>query len=77
MPSSILSQYEPELFPGLVYHMKDPKVVLLIFVTGKVVITGKLQVHMTLFVEGVMVVSPLRLHRLKPWCILLHPGLRA
>ena len=33
-------QYEPELFPGLVYHMKDPKVVLLIFVTGKVVITG-------------------------------------
>lgn len=32
--------YEPELFPGLVYRMADPKVVLLIFVSGKVVITG-------------------------------------
>jgi len=32
--------YEPELFPGLVYRMTDPKVVLLIFVSGKVVITG-------------------------------------
>lgn len=34
------STYEPELFPGLVYRMKEPKVVLLIFVSGKVVITG-------------------------------------
>lgn len=32
--------YEPELFPGLVYRMIDPKVVLLIFVSGKIVITG-------------------------------------
>ena len=32
--------YEPELFPGLIYRMTEPKVVLLIFVTGKVVITG-------------------------------------
>jgi transcription initiation factor TFIID TATA-box-binding protein len=32
--------YEPELFPGLVYRMADPKVVLLIFVSGKIVITG-------------------------------------
>jgi transcription initiation factor TFIID TATA-box-binding protein len=32
--------YEPELFPGLVYRMIEPKVVLLIFVSGKVVITG-------------------------------------
>jgi transcription initiation factor TFIID TATA-box-binding protein len=32
--------YEPELFPGLVYRMTDPKVSLLIFVSGKVVITG-------------------------------------
>lgn len=32
--------YEPELFPGLVYRMADPKVVLLIFVSGKVVVTG-------------------------------------
>ena len=34
-------QYEPELFPGLIYRMKEPKVVLLIFVSGKVVLTGR------------------------------------
>lgn len=33
-------QYEPELFPGLIYRMADPKIVLLIFVSGKVVLTG-------------------------------------
>lgn len=32
--------YEPELFPGLIYRLHEPKVVLLIFVSGKVVITG-------------------------------------
>lgn len=32
--------YEPELFPGLIYRMKQPKIVLLIFVSGKVVLTG-------------------------------------
>ncbi|KAK0429303.1 hypothetical protein QR680_011307 [Steinernema hermaphroditum] len=32
--------YEPELFPGIVYRMVKPRVVLLIFSTGKVVITG-------------------------------------
>ena len=32
--------YEPEVFPGLVYRMHDPKLVLLIFVSGKVVLTG-------------------------------------
>ena len=35
-----LLQYEPELFPGLIYRMQQPKVVLLIFVSGKVVLTG-------------------------------------
>jgi len=34
------ASYEPELFPGLVYRMVQPKVVLLIFVSGKVVLTG-------------------------------------
>ena len=34
------STYEPELFPGLVYRLSDPKVVVLIFVSGKLVITG-------------------------------------
>ena len=32
--------YEPEIFPGLVYRMIDPKIVLLIFVSGKLVLTG-------------------------------------
>lgn len=36
----LLLQYEPELFPGLIYRMKSPKIVLLIFVSGKVVLTG-------------------------------------
>lgn len=34
------SSYEPELFPGLIYRMMQPKVVLLIFVSGKIVLTG-------------------------------------
>ncbi|GAA5897174.1 TATA-binding protein [Sporobolomyces salmoneus] len=34
------SSYEPELFPGLIYRMVKPKVVLLIFVSGKIVLTG-------------------------------------
>ncbi|RZF44436.1 hypothetical protein LSTR_LSTR002209 [Laodelphax striatellus] len=34
------SSYEPELFPALIYRMVKPRVVLLIFVNGKVVITG-------------------------------------
>ncbi|MHC1567191.1 MAG: TATA-box-binding protein [Candidatus Syntropharchaeia archaeon] len=33
-------EYEPEQFPGLVYRMDDPKVVLLLFGSGKLVITG-------------------------------------
>ncbi|KAK9845915.1 hypothetical protein WJX81_005852 [Elliptochloris bilobata] len=36
----LFCSYEPELFPGLIYRMKEPKVVLLIFVSGKVVLTG-------------------------------------
>lgn len=34
------SSYEPELFPGLIYRMASPKIVLLIFVSGKIVLTG-------------------------------------
>ncbi len=34
------SMYEPEQFPGLIYRMREPKVVLLIFSSGKVVCTG-------------------------------------
>ncbi|KAI5057409.1 hypothetical protein GOP47_0027424 [Adiantum capillus-veneris] len=34
------STYEPELFTGLIYRLIHPKVILLIFQSGKVVITG-------------------------------------
>jgi transcription initiation factor TFIID TATA-box-binding protein len=33
-------EYEPEQFPGLVYRLEQPKVVLLIFGSGKLVCTG-------------------------------------
>jgi transcription initiation factor TFIID TATA-box-binding protein len=33
-------EYEPEQFPGLVYRMSSPKVVMLLFGSGKMVITG-------------------------------------
>ncbi len=33
-------EYEPEQFPGLVYRMDIPKVVILLFGSGKLVITG-------------------------------------
>ena len=32
--------YEPEQFPGLIYRMVDPKTVLLLFTSGKLVCTG-------------------------------------
>ena len=32
--------YEPEVFPGVIYRMGDPKTVFLLFSTGKVVCTG-------------------------------------
>ena len=34
------SNYEPEIFPGLIYRMVEPKIVLLIFASGKIVLTG-------------------------------------
>lgn len=37
---SSFCSYEPELFPGLIYRMVYPRVVLLIFVSGKIVLTG-------------------------------------
>jgi len=33
-------EYEPEQFPGLVYRLEDPKVVCLLFSSGKMVLTG-------------------------------------
>ena len=37
---SAFATYEPELFPGLIYRLVSPRVVFLIFVSGKIVITG-------------------------------------
>jgi len=34
------TMYEPEQFPGLIYRMNDPKVVILLFTSGNLVITG-------------------------------------
>jgi len=33
-------EYEPEQFPGLVYRLEDPEVVVLLFGSGKLVVTG-------------------------------------
>ena len=34
------SMYEPEQFPGLIHRMLDPKTVILLFSSGKLVCTG-------------------------------------
>ena len=34
------TMYEPEVFPGVIFRMAEPKTVFLIFSTGKVVCTG-------------------------------------
>ncbi len=33
-------EYEPEQFPGMVYRIKEPKVAMLLFSSGKIVCTG-------------------------------------
>jgi transcription initiation factor TFIID TATA-box-binding protein len=38
-------EYEPEQFPGLVYRLKDPKVVSLLFSSGNVVLTGATNIN--------------------------------
>ena len=32
--------FNPETFPGLIYHLHEPKICLLIFAIGKIVLTG-------------------------------------
>ena len=39
------AEYEPEQFPGLVYRIKDPKVAMLLFGSGKIVCTGARQIE--------------------------------
>jgi len=37
-------EYEPEQFPGMVYRIKEPKVAMLLFSSGKIVCTGARQI---------------------------------
>jgi len=34
------SQYNPDIFPGMMYHQKSPKSVLFLFKSGKLLVTG-------------------------------------
>ncbi|MCJ7423509.1 TATA-box-binding protein [Candidatus Bathyarchaeota archaeon] len=36
----VKTMYEPEQFPGLIYRMDEPKVVILVFASGNLVCTG-------------------------------------
>eukprot|EP01028_Stygiella_incarcerata_P006113 TRINITY_DN249_c0_g2_i1.p1 TRINITY_DN249_c0_g2~~TRINITY_DN249_c0_g2_i1.p1 ORF type:complete len:195 (+),score=26.52 TRINITY_DN249_c0_g2_i1:629-1213(+) len=38
-------KYDPEVFPGLVFRLISPRVALLVFASGKVVITGAKSAH--------------------------------
>lgn len=69
------SSYEPELFPGLIYRLGQPKVVLLIFVSGKVVITGAKTEES--LVEGLKRVFPILLEFRKIHVTSFLPGTAA
>ena len=59
------SMYEPEQFPGLIHRMADPKTVILLFSSGKLVCTGGKteadvyravnNLHVTLEQKGLMI----------------------
>ncbi len=61
------SMYEPEQFPGLIHRMADPKTVILLFASGKLVCTGGKKetevyravssLHVTLEQKGLMIYS--------------------
>jgi transcription initiation factor TFIID TATA-box-binding protein len=48
-------EYEPEQFPGLVYRIKEPKVAMLLFGSGKIVCAGARKIdEVSLAVEKVL-----------------------
>ncbi len=48
-------EYEPEQFPGLVYRIQEPKVVILLFSSGKIVCTGGRNIEsVSLAIENVI-----------------------
>lgn len=67
--ANLFSQYRylsHQLFPGLIYRMIKPKVVLLIFVSGKIVLTGaKVKFHFFLspWVPAARVAAPVSNNR--------------
>ena len=38
-------EYEPEMFPGVIYRVKEPKAVILLFTTGRIVCSGVKSEH--------------------------------
>jgi len=40
--------YEPEIFPGAVYRLQNPRVVMLLFRSGRIVCTGAKSEEMVL-----------------------------
>ena len=57
--------YEPESFPGLIFRMGNPKIVLLIFYSGKMILTGakrKEQIY-----EGLGKIYPVLLNYKSKW----------
>lgn len=61
------SSYEPELFPGLIYRMMKPKIVLLIFVSGKIVLTGA-KVREEIY-QAFEMIYPVLSGELVQWCL--------
>ena len=61
----LFAHYEPELFPGLIYRMIKPKVVLLIFVSGQIVFTGAKEVE-SMYTDNTSITLKLSLHRTSP-----------
>jgi transcription initiation factor TFIID TATA-box-binding protein len=60
------TMYEPEQFPGLIYNMNEPKAVLLVFASGKIVCVGaKTEIDVNLAVEKLR--DTLELNELISW----------
>ena len=58
----IKCRYEPELFPGLIFRMNTPSVVLLIFASGKIVLTGA-KTREEIFQSYEKILPVLKMHR--------------
>ena len=61
------TMYEPEQFPGLIYRMEEPKVVILLFASGKLVCTGAKHEQDVYDSELVETFRTLRLLNLSVW----------